>query len=82
MVILKKVRPILANGSTNIATWVAGGGIEYAFDNHWSVKGEYLYSRLGRHFLASGVANNGLTYNFDNEFTNLQLYKFGVNYRF
>lgn len=75
-------RAIVANGSTNIASWVAGGGIEYAFDRHWSIKGEYLYSGLGQHFLASGVANDGFTYNFDNQFTKLQIYKFGVNYRF
>jgi outer membrane immunogenic protein len=28
--------------------WTAGGGIEYAFLNNWSVKVEYLYYNLGR----------------------------------
>jgi outer membrane immunogenic protein len=27
--------------------WTVGGGIEYAFDNHWSIKGEYLYLDYG-----------------------------------
>ncbi len=26
--------------------WTLGGGIEYAFNNHWSLKGEYLYYGL------------------------------------
>src|SRR5689334_17026782 len=30
------------------AGWTVGGGIEYAFSNNWSVKGEYLYVDLGR----------------------------------
>jgi outer membrane immunogenic protein len=29
------------------AGWTVGGGIEYAFNNNWSVKGEYLYVDLG-----------------------------------
>jgi outer membrane immunogenic protein len=27
--------------------WVVGGGIEYAFDMHWSIKAEYLYLDYG-----------------------------------
>jgi high affinity Mn2+ porin len=27
--------------------WVAGGGVEYGFAPHWSVRLEYLYSRFG-----------------------------------
>jgi outer membrane immunogenic protein len=27
--------------------WTAGGGIEYAIDNNWSVRAEYLYSDYG-----------------------------------
>jgi outer membrane immunogenic protein len=27
--------------------WTIGGGIEYAFDSHWSVKAEYLYIDYG-----------------------------------
>ena len=29
--------------SQTTAGWTVGGGAEYAFDNHWSVKAEYLY---------------------------------------
>jgi outer membrane immunogenic protein len=28
--------------SKTLTGWAGGGGIEYAFDSHWSVKGEYL----------------------------------------
>jgi outer membrane immunogenic protein len=29
------------------AGWTVGGGIEYAIDSHWSIKGEYLYIDYG-----------------------------------
>lgn len=28
--------------------WTAGGGMEFALGNHWSLKAEYLYARFGR----------------------------------
>jgi outer membrane immunogenic protein len=35
--------------NTNLG-WAAGGGLEYAFANNWSVKLEYLYVDLGKDF--------------------------------
>jgi outer membrane immunogenic protein len=37
------------NGSTADTKfgWTVGGGLEWAFANNWSVKGEYLYYDLG-----------------------------------
>jgi outer membrane immunogenic protein len=38
--------PAATGGSSNSATklgWVLGGGLEWAFDKHWSAKAEYLY---------------------------------------
>jgi outer membrane immunogenic protein len=32
--------------STNQVGWVAGGGVEWALTNNWSVKAEYLYLRF------------------------------------
>jgi outer membrane immunogenic protein len=29
------------------AGWTVGGGVEYKFNQHWSVKGEYLYTDFG-----------------------------------
>jgi outer membrane immunogenic protein len=29
------------------AGWTVGGGLEYGFADHWSIKAEYLYYNLG-----------------------------------
>ena len=26
--------------------WTAGGGVEWAFDDHWTARGEYLYAQF------------------------------------
>jgi outer membrane immunogenic protein len=36
-----------ASGTTTRTGWTAGAGLEYAINNNWSVKGEYLYVDLG-----------------------------------
>jgi len=33
--------------STTRAGWTAGGGLEYAFNNNWSIRGEGLYADFG-----------------------------------
>jgi outer membrane immunogenic protein len=45
--------PAFANAGSDIFSasqarvgWVVGGGAEYRIDDHWSVKGEYLYARF------------------------------------
>jgi high affinity Mn2+ porin len=55
--------------------WAAGGGVEYAFQRDWSVRLEYLYTRIGS---ADVVFSNGATYgsNFD-----LQSLRLGLNWR-
>jgi outer membrane immunogenic protein len=37
--------------------WTAGGGIEYAIDNNWSVRAEYRYTDYG-HFIDSPVTSD------------------------
>jgi len=43
-----------ASGTTAAGTsftdigWTIGGGLEYAFDNNWSIAGEYRYADFGR----------------------------------
>ncbi len=55
------VSPVL-NGVTHVGSfsdtrvgWVAGGGAEYAFDPHWTVKAEYLYVDLGSYSYNSPI---------------------------
>jgi outer membrane immunogenic protein len=31
-------------------SWTVGGGVEYALNKNWSVRGEYRYADLGRYF--------------------------------
>jgi outer membrane immunogenic protein len=35
------------SNNSGIWGWVLGGGLEWAFTNNWSVKGEYLYAYFG-----------------------------------
>ena len=39
--------PLSGTGSKTLAGWTVGGGGEWAFAPHWSVKAEYLYYDLG-----------------------------------
>jgi outer membrane immunogenic protein len=69
--------------------WTAGGGAEYAFNQHWSVKAEYLYVHLAASNL--NISNLNFVGNF---FTgpagttilhfnnNLNIVRIGANYRF
>jgi len=56
--------------------WTIGAGLEYAIDDHWSVKGEYRYFDAGDENYSLGFANG----------TNVDLQihsiRFGVNYGF
>ena len=47
---------ILGSDTVTKTGWTAGGGVEYALSNRWSVKGEYLYYDLGSETL-TGVQN-------------------------
>jgi outer membrane immunogenic protein len=37
-----------ASNSDQRAGWTVGGGLEWAVNDHWTVKGEYLFVNLGR----------------------------------
>lgn len=64
--------------STSPVGWVAGAGVEYAFNNHWSIKGEYSYYGFDTEQAPTG----SLTAAPVDTRTNIQVAKFGVNYRF
>jgi outer membrane immunogenic protein len=37
--------------------WTVGGGIEYAIDDNWSLRGEYRFTDYGHHDLFTGTEN-------------------------
>ena len=76
----------LGSMSTTRLAAVVGAGAEYAFDNHWSVKAEYLYFDLG-HFGYSSplVAPAGVAPGYSwqtNASLREQVVRVGLNYRF
>jgi outer membrane immunogenic protein len=60
--------------------WTAGGGLEYAFTNNWSARGEYRYSDFGDVIDKSNVAFFPAT-NLNRHVTQHQA-QLGVSYRF
>ncbi|RAI43310.1 outer membrane protein [Rhodoplanes roseus] len=60
-----------------VATWTVGGGIEWAFDQNWSLKAEYMYIGLDetQTNLLGGFA-------FDTKVEGIHTAKVGLNYRF
>lgn len=78
----------LAGSSSNIATgWTAGGGVEYAIWQKWTLKAEYLYVSLdGKSVTQSALAVLGGTapssFNANFSRTNFNVGRVGVNYRF
>ena len=55
--------------------YTLGGGLEYAFDDAWTMKAEYLFINLGHKTLSSGGVSTVATPSF-------QTVRVGVNYRF
>jgi opacity protein-like surface antigen len=62
------------NGSNTNSGWLLGGGIEYGFKPHWTVKLEYNYLALSNWTSATVPA---VMLNHD-----LQMVKAGINYKF
>ena len=70
--------PFTINRGSSATGWTVGGGLEYAFDMHWSAKAEYLYVKFPDKTVAVG---GGTPYIFsfsDSE----SIVRAGVNYRF
>jgi outer membrane immunogenic protein len=68
----------VTNGISDVAGWTAGGGVEYALDQHWSAKVEYDYLGFGSQSVPA-VAPGGAPGSVD---LNIQRVIAGVNYRF
>ena len=63
---------------TSPVGWVVGAGFEYGFYNNWSVKAEYNYYGFDTQQAPTGI----LTLAPVDTRTNIQVAKFGINYRF
>ena len=66
--------------SSSRVGWTAGGGVEYAINNNWSVFGEYRYSDFG-HLTDVPAIASGLTYTADRHLTQNQV-QAGLSYKF
>jgi outer membrane immunogenic protein len=76
---------LTATGSANQAFWVAGGGVEYAFNPAWSIKGEYLFLGLQKTFAVCGPGAGtaaGSTFCGNHNVDGIHTFKVGVNYHF
>jgi outer membrane immunogenic protein len=70
------------SGKNRDVSWGAGGGIEWAFNNNWSMKAEYLFLNVDD-LLASGVTTpSGLTVRWNHSLDGVHTAKVGLNYRF
>ena len=81
--------PVPAAGSSSniqtLAGWTVGGGVEWALDRNWTIKGEYLYVNFGS--LSTTANVTAATVTSPNIFStssnlNAQIARAGVNYRF
>ena len=64
--------------TTTAVGWVLGAGLEYAITDHVSLKGEYDFYGFPSSTAAAGVLDPGAV----KLGTNIQVAKFGVNYKF
>jgi outer membrane immunogenic protein len=69
-----------ANTTLTRTGWTAGGGLEYALDNHWSAKVEYDYLGFGSQPLNFTTPVLGPVTS--NATLNVQEVKAGINFRF
>ena len=61
--------------------WTAGGGVEYAINPHWSVRGEYRYSDFGHLRDFPAASSLGATYAADRRLDQNQV-QLGLSYKF
>jgi outer membrane immunogenic protein len=76
---------LMINTTTNktLTGWAAGGGVEYAFDMHWSVKAEYLVLGLQRNVTNCGpTVPGGFLECAVTHTPAIQTVSLGLNYRF
>ncbi len=76
---------LTATGGSRQPFWVAGVGVEYAFNNDWSIKGEFLVLGMYKSFAVCGpgeAAAAGSTFCGKYNVEGAHTFKMGVNYHF
>jgi opacity protein-like surface antigen len=68
------------HSSTRVG-WTAGGGVEYAINPHWSVRGEYRYSDFGHLKDFPAPSSLGVSYAADRRLDQNQV-QLGLSYKF
>ena len=68
------------SGSQDYSGWTVGGGVEWAFANHWSAKAEYLYIDFGDG--PTIPANSAGTISIASGRMTDNIARLGVNYKF
>jgi outer membrane immunogenic protein len=63
-------------------TWAAGGGVEFAINNFWTIKAEYLYLATRENFSTSSFASDGTPVSTTHTDPGVHTAKIGVNYLF
>jgi len=71
--------PFTASASSSATGWTAGGGVEYALADHWTVKAEYLH--VGFSNRSATTTQFGNTYNFAFK-DSVDIGRVGINYKF
>ncbi len=75
---------LFLSSSNTLVTYAVGAGVEYAFTNNWSIKGEYLYLGTQNTYTQTGLSGVGVPIAFSNSSSDPGIHtgKIGINYRF
>ena len=69
-----------AKSATRVG-WTLGGGLEYAVNNHWSLRGEYRYTDFGHIAIATDPSAVGAAFALDRKLEQHQV-QVGFSYKF
>jgi outer membrane immunogenic protein len=72
----------LYTASKTVTGWTVGAGLEYALDNRWTIKAEWLYLDFGTPSITATDVTNGTPTNPAEIRLHENLVRVGLNYRF
>lgn len=71
--------PFVAEPSSTVGGWTAGGGVEYAVADHWTVKAEYLHVGFSDRSVTEATSGFGYAFTFKDR---IDIARVGINYKF